>query len=126
LTDSARLEHSRQLYEAIRERDEAEVLAKSTGQRHEVGLVNTTDMELAASRHRLAQRRVEDLQHLAQGGGVVGGGSGGRGSGAGRSIMDSTFSIALGETVVIGTSRLKGDQALIALLTAARKPGASR
>lgn len=45
---------------------------------------------------------------------------------SGRSIMDSTFSIALGETVVIGTSRLKGDQALIALLTAARKPGAAR
>lgn len=40
--------------------------------------------------------------------------------------MDSSFSIALGETVVIGTSRLNGDQALIALLTAAAKPGASR
>ena len=37
--------------------------------------------------------------------------------------MDSSFSIALGETVVIGTSRLNGDQALIALLTAAAKPG---
>jgi DNA-directed RNA polymerase specialized sigma24 family protein len=41
-------------------------------------------------------------------------------------LLDSTFSIAVGETVVIGTSRLKGDQALIALLTAAGKPGASR
>jgi hypothetical protein len=38
------------------------------------------------------------------------------------SIMDSTFSIAVGETVVIGTSRLKGEKALIALLTAAGKP----
>jgi hypothetical protein len=36
--------------------------------------------------------------------------------------MDSTFSIAVGETVVIGTSRLKGEKALIALLTAATKP----
>ena len=44
------------------------------------------------------------------------------GSMATRSIMDSTFSIAVGETVVIGTSRLKGDKALIALLTAAAKP----
>jgi len=41
-------------------------------------------------------------------------------------LLDSTFSIAVGETVVIGTSRLKGDQALIALLTAAAKPGAAR
>jgi hypothetical protein len=118
LSDSARLEHSRQLYEAIRDRDEAEVLARSTRQKHEVGLINPTDMEVAQNRYRLAQRRVEDLQHLAGGGSV----SGGRGGGSGRSVMDSTFSIALGETVVIGTSRLKGDQALIALLTAARKP----
>jgi hypothetical protein len=41
-------------------------------------------------------------------------------------LLDSIFSIAIGETVVIGTSRLKGDQALIALLTAAGKPGAAR
>ena len=44
------------------------------------------------------------------------------GSMSNRSIMDSTFSIAVGETVVIGTSRLKGEKALIALLTAAGKP----
>jgi hypothetical protein len=34
-------------------------------------------------------------------------------------ILDSTFSMEVGETVVIGTSALKGDKALIALLTAA-------
>ena len=38
-------------------------------------------------------------------------------------VIDSTFSMNLGETVVIGTSSLKGDKALIALLTAARRPG---
>jgi len=37
-------------------------------------------------------------------------------------IIDSTFSMDIGETVVIGTSSLKGDKALIALLTAARRP----
>jgi hypothetical protein len=41
--------------------------------------------------------------------------------GAARQILDSTFSMKVGETVVIGTSRLKGDKALIALLTAASK-----
>jgi hypothetical protein len=45
---------------------------------------------------------------------------GGAGKGA---IIDSTFSMDVGETVVIGTSSLKGDKALIALLTAARRPG---
>lgn len=44
----------------------------------------------------------------------------GQGKGA---VIDSTFSMDVGETVVIGTSSLKGDKALIALLTAARRPG---
>lgn len=37
------------------------------------------------------------------------------------SVLDSTFSMKVGETVVIGTSRLKGEKALIALLTAASR-----
>lgn len=36
----------------------------------------------------------------------------------GRSIIDTSFTMDIGETVVVGTSRLKGDTALIALLTA--------
>jgi hypothetical protein len=43
-----------------------------------------------------------------------------------QNIIDSTFSISLGETVVVGTSRLNGDRALIAILTAAGKPTAAR
>lgn len=117
--ESARLEHSRQLYDAIRERDEAEVTARSARQKHEVGLLNPSDMEAATLRHRRAVQRVEDLQHLAGGGRTSSGTSG-------HNIMDSTFSIALGETVVVGTSRLNGDQALIALLTAAAKPGVAK
>jgi hypothetical protein len=36
-----------------------------------------------------------------------------------RSIMNTSFAMSLGETVVVGTSRLKGNsRALIALLTA--------
>jgi hypothetical protein len=118
LSDSARLEHSRQLYEAIRERDEAEVTARSAKQKHDVGLLNPSTLEAAQVRLRRATQRVEDLQQLAGGGRTV--------TTSGHNIMDSTFSIALGETVVVGTSRLNGDQALIALLTAAAKPGAAR
>lgn len=123
LSDGERVEHSRQLYEAVRERDEAELALRAV---RESGRYTETHPQVVAptARYNLAQRRVDDLQRMAQEGGV-GSGGGGRGS-AGRSIMDSTFSIALGETVVIGTSRLKGDQALIALLTAATKPGAAR
>ena len=35
-----------------------------------------------------------------------------------RQIIDTSFTMDVGETVVVGTSRLKGDKALIALLTA--------
>jgi hypothetical protein len=39
-------------------------------------------------------------------------------SGHRRAIIDTSFTMDIGETVVVGTSRLKGDKALIALLTA--------
>ena len=35
-----------------------------------------------------------------------------------RAVIDTSFTMDVGETVVVGTSRLKGDKALIALLTA--------
>jgi hypothetical protein len=35
-----------------------------------------------------------------------------------RTIIDTSFTMDIGETVVVGTSRLQGDKALIALLTA--------
>jgi hypothetical protein len=35
-----------------------------------------------------------------------------------ETLLDSTFSIKNGETVVVGTSRVQGDTALIVLLTA--------
>jgi hypothetical protein len=38
-----------------------------------------------------------------------------------RAIIDSSFMMDVGETVVVGTSRLGGDKALIALVTAARR-----
>lgn len=43
-----------------------------------------------------------------------------------RTLLDTSFTMDIGETVVVGTSRLQGDKALIALLTAAAstKPSA--
>ena len=109
-------------------------------------------MEGATTRVRRAEDRVRDLATLlnrdqdrrlgqaragARGGGgarssvapveMPAKGGGGRGGTTfGRETMDSSFSISPGETVVIGTSRINGDQALIAILTAATKPGAGR
>jgi hypothetical protein len=44
-----------------------------------------------------------------------------RPSAHGDTIISSTFRMNLGETVVVGTSRISGDQALIVLLTAVGK-----
>ncbi len=38
-----------------------------------------------------------------------------------RALIDSSFTMDVGETVVVGTSRLGGDKALIAIVTAVRK-----
>ena len=39
-------------------------------------------------------------------------------TGHGSAVIDASFRMDIGETVVVGTSRTKGDKALIALLTA--------
>jgi hypothetical protein len=115
MSDTAKLEHGRLTAEALRERDEAQQALRRAEQQYQVGLLNRTDVESARLRLQRAEARARDLRAIA----VVGG----RPATRGGSIMDSTFAIAPGETVVIGTSRLMGDQALIALLTAATKPG---
>ena len=40
---------------------------------------------------------------------------------SGQMLIDTSFNMRQGETVVVGTSRVRGDKALIVLLTAVRK-----
>jgi hypothetical protein len=137
LSDTARLEYARQHAEAIRELDEAHLQLRTTKQRFDVGMATPSEMDGATARARRAEQRTQDLASMlnsdqarrvaqASAGGRGGGGSRGTGAGLGRETMDSSFSISPGETVVIGTSRINGDQALIAILTAATKPGTGR
>jgi hypothetical protein len=144
MSDTARLELMRQQAETARELDESEIQFRTIQQRFQVGTATPSEMESATARVRRAQQRAQDLQRMAGGGQARGisaqaavaaqtgaGGRGGGGARAGgttsnREIMDSSFSISPGETVVIGTSRINGDQALIAILTAATKPGTGR
>ena len=44
-----------------------------------------------------------------------------RASSSSQTLIDTSFNMRIGETVVVGTSRVRGDKALIALLTAVRK-----
>jgi hypothetical protein len=151
MSDTARLEYMQVQAAANRELDESEIQFRTIQQRFQVGTATQSEMESAAARVRRAQQHALDLRLMvdggqgravAQAGGRGGGGvgrssvapaqvtaRGGGGRGAttfGRETMDSSFSISPGETVVIGTSRINGDQALIAILTAATKPGTGR
>jgi hypothetical protein len=118
ISDTARADYSRQLYEATKERDEAERQVQNLKPKVDVGLAPKEDYQAAQMRYERATERSQELRKML----------GARRPETShtpignRSIMDSTFSIAVGETVVIGTSRLKGEKALIALLTAAAKP----
>ena len=116
---AARAAYSQQLYEATKDRDEARMAYDQAKRRQDVGLGQENDVKAAELRLTLAEQRIRELQ------GVFGS-RGGAGRAPGTSLMDNSFYIAPGETVVIGTSRLNGGQALVALLTAVPRSGGKR
>ncbi len=103
VTTAASAESSRRVSGLARERQEAEKRAAA-------GLVSRAELEET-------RRRVAEAEHSAQARAAT--------RSSVRNVLDSTFTMKVGETVVIGTSRLKGDKALIALLTAASRNSTS-
>ena len=86
---------------------EAERLRTSSGEKR--------GEAIAATREKIAaiQKELEQEKSLRDAAARVGG----------RSIIDTSFMMDVGETVVVGTSRVAGDKALIALLTAVAHAG---
>jgi len=117
LSDTAKIMHEQQLHEAIREAADATLELKAIQRRYEVGLTPQPEYDKARQRVRLAEERVTQLKDSNPGE---------TGRTITRNLIDSTFAVSPGETVVIGTSRVMGDQALIAVLTAATKPAPAR
>lgn len=70
--------------------------------------VQQAKSQLAALERQLEQIRVEETAKGYRAAAMV----------RRRAMIDTSFTMDIGETVVVGTSRLKGDKALIALLTA--------
>jgi hypothetical protein len=101
----------RRQQEAI-EREAMELAKKNVGENHpETRRMNSRRVAIA--------RQIEELRSSSEGTR--------RPSRTGsRPVMDTTFSMDVGETVVIGSSRLKGDKALIVLLTAASRTTGAR
>jgi hypothetical protein len=90
---------------------------KSAQQRFEVGtgVAPDRDPQVVAIESRLADLRIKAAQAHERSAQTV---SASRKFGR-RPVIDTSFRMDVGETVVVGTSRVKGgDKALIALLTA--------
>jgi hypothetical protein len=111
---SRELERERQDLQAEIESVRAQV--NETQKRVDVGVSSATELRPLQDRQASYQRRLTDLtadiESAAHGGA--------------RPIIDSSFTMDAGETVVVGTSKLGGDKALIAIVTAVRKSGTSR
>jgi hypothetical protein len=102
---------------------EAEMQAMSrqirdTQERIDVGLIPKSELAPLQDRLNALQRKLssltlrETLEDSASHGD--------------RPIIDGSFTMDAGETVVVGTSKLGGDKALIAIVTAVKKAGGSR
>ncbi len=88
--------------------------------RVEAGLAKEPDLRPLKDRHAQLERRLAET--ITESSGFGRGAISGHGSvSAASTVVDSSFTMEVGETVVVGTSRLGGDKALIALVTAVRR-----
>jgi hypothetical protein len=106
--DAARIEDMRSDLEILN------VQIAEMQKRVEAGVVRPDELKILQTRQTQLQRRIAEA--------TDGGGSGS----SGRGIIDTGFMMVPGETVVVGTSRLGGDRALIALVTAVRRTTGGR
>ncbi len=107
--DQRALERQRQDVQAEVEAVEAQI--QETRRRVQAGVIAESEVRLLQNRHASLRRRLADLTADLESAAHDGG----------RPIIDSSFTMNAGETVVVGTSKLGGEQALIALVTAVRK-----
>lgn len=115
--DGEHLSRERELFQLERERVDLTTQLETLRSKVEVGMANPEDVKRMAAQLTMVTRRVNELKQSIQAGTpkVVG-----------RAVIDSSFRMEEGETVVVGSSGVKGGKrALIALLTAAA-PARSR
>jgi hypothetical protein len=103
----------RRMSELIRERDDLERRYAEGNRKYGDQHPNQVSLR---SQLENSRRRIQELERMAQ--------TATRTTSRGRDlrpVLESTFSMKVGETVVIGASSLKGQKALITLLTAASR-----
>jgi hypothetical protein len=105
-----RAETGREIYQLEQERDDLTLQVNRGRQNVEVGMANPDDVKRLTTRLESVNRRINDLKRTQDTKVEKAGG---------RPVIDTSFKMDDGETVVVGTSRVKGgSKALIALLTA--------
>jgi hypothetical protein len=105
-----RAETGREIYQLEQERDDLALQVNKGRQQVEVGVRDPDDVKRLTTRLESVNRRINDLKRAQDTK---------EGKAGGRPVIDTSFKMDDGETVVVGTSRVKGgSKALIALLTA--------
>jgi hypothetical protein len=108
--DASTREISREIFQLERERDDLQILINKGRKQVEVGTKDPEEVKRQETQLAAVTRRITELkQSLATASTKA----------AGRAVIDTSFRMDDGETVVVGTSKVKGSgKALIALLTA--------
>ena len=114
----------RRLADAQDRKANIEAQLREARQKVEIGTAPASEVTKLEMELRIAQRRIQELGvHAAN---VETGQVSRASSRTKRTVLDTTFTMDVGETVVVGTSRLKGgSKALIALLTAVPPRGSA-
>ena len=109
--DPTTLEISREVFQLERERDDLQIQVTKKRSQVEVGTADPIEVKRMDTQLSAVTRRIADLKQMAA--------STSAAKMSGRTVIDTSFRMDDGETVVVGTSKVKGGgKALIALLTA--------
>jgi hypothetical protein len=113
--DAAALEVSREIFQLERERDDLQILINKGRAQVEVGTKDPLEVKRQETQLAAITRRIADLKQSLSASSTKAGG---------RAVIDTSFRMDDGETVVVGTSKVRGGgRALIALLTATTDRG---
>jgi hypothetical protein len=108
--DPATMEITREIFQLERERTDRDLVAAKGRSQVEVGMANPDDVRRTEAQLAAVNRRITELKQSLNAASA---------KSAGRPVIDTSFRMDDGETVVVGTSKMKGGgKALIALLTA--------
>ena len=108
--DASTAEIAREIFQLERERTDLEIVVTKGRADVEVGMNNPVEVKRQEAQLSAVNRRINELKQSLNAANA---------KAAGRAVIDTSFRMDDGETVVVGTSKVKGGgKALIALLTA--------